>query len=200
MFQRLPKFPLRRSACNLTLRMFLRCTIGLVSFFALCPAQSPDYTNKVDILNGRRVLLQVDDIVLFGEEPRAGTQFHDMGFNFYNSTNSSFSAPKDPPIADTSVVPGGQRSLVISGRWWDSATDIPALIFSNILKQNDIVLLAVLDRRSNDKIQAVVPEGGETETPCGIAGDFTGDGYDDLVLATTPPNGGEWPYCAPYRL
>src|SRR4051812_16524705 len=41
----LPRPRQRWSVCNLTLRMCLRSTIGLVSFFALCPAQSPDYTN-----------------------------------------------------------------------------------------------------------------------------------------------------------
>src|SRR4051794_20676488 len=142
----LPKPRQRWSVCNLTLRMCLRATIGLVSFFALCPAQSPDYTNKADILNGRRVLLQVDDIVLFGEAKREDTMFHDMGFNFYNSTNSSFSAPGHDPLANTSVVPTDLRSLVIYGRWWDSTTDIPALIFH----EGPDDLTVVLDRRTND--------------------------------------------------
>ena len=183
----LPKSGQRRSVFDLTVLRSLRFTAGLFSFLTLCLAQSPDYTNKADILNGRRVLLQVDDIVLFGEAKRTGTDFHDMGFNFYNSTNSSFSASGKPPLANTSVVPTGLRSLVIYGRWWASTTDIPALVFH----ENPDDLSVVLDRRTND-MHAVVPGVKEqTGTPCAIAEDFTGDGYDDLVLATTPANQGD---------
>jgi hypothetical protein len=167
--------------------MWLRYAACLISFLATCSAQSPDYSKKTDILNGRRVLLQVDDIVLFGESVREDTQYHDMGFNFYNSTNSSFSAPGGNPLANTSVVPTGVQSRVMYGRWWDSTTDIPALIFHN----NPATLTIVLDRRSNTLSGDLNTVHERTGMPCALAEDFTGDGYDDLMLATTPAGYGD---------
>ncbi len=154
---------------------------------AACSAQSPDYTNKADILNGRRVLLQVDDLILFGESVREDTQYHDMGFNFYNSANSSFRAPTDPPLANTSVVPTGVQSRVMYGRWWASATDIPALIFHN----DTYNLTVTLDRRNGATSADLTTVHDKTGTPCALAEDFTGDGYDDLMLATTPAGWGD---------
>lgn len=169
-------------------RMWLRHAFCLISFFSLCPAQSlPDYSNKTDILNGKRVLLQVDDLILFGESVREDTQYHDMGFNFYNSTDSSFSAPANDPLANTSVVPTGVRARVMYGRWWDSTMDIPALIFHN----NPGTLTVVLDRRTNTLSGELQGVHDRTGTPCALAKDFTGDGYDDLMLATTPAGWGD---------
>jgi hypothetical protein len=144
--------------------------------------QNPDYSTKTDFLNGRRVLLQVDDIVLFGETQR-DKNYRDMGFNFYNSTNSTFAKPANNPISSTAVTPG-IRSKVAYGRWWESNVDMPALIFHEDLPW----ITLVLDRRINSP-HGLVPSGDQADVRCQLVADYTGDGYDDLIIGTTGSNG-----------
>lgn len=162
---------------------FMKLMASFVCILMIAAGQGqPDYTNKADILNGRRTILQVDDIGILAERQRDGN-YRDMALNVYNSTNLVFGQPAQPGWGNTSVAQG-LLSRPVFGRWWESPTDRPALVFH---ADQDPILLT-LDRPANAP-GTNVPNGSAASVPCLAKGDFTNDGYTDLVIATYPPAG-----------
>ncbi|MFN8469056.1 MAG: hypothetical protein U0X20_26095, partial [Caldilineaceae bacterium] len=152
-------------------------------------AQDPNFSNTTDILNGQRRMLRADDVAVVyqaaAQQAPYTSTLHTDSFLTENSqvTQGQFL---------TTTVPGASALAHVQvqaalGRMFDQATDVLAVAAQEADPANPTgrsLYVTVYDR-ANSRTQRVLVMDVEVElVPTSVLmADFTGDGYDDLVVS-----------------
>ena len=139
-------------------------------------AQSnPDFTNVNDILQGKRTILQVTDLVVasVGQAPaNTGTDQTLIYMYPVTTQNSQQTNSPNPPATWGTLSEGGGGSVkTFSGRMWNEpvATVVAAFSGGDLAIQNPTAAMGPMGQG----------------LPNGAVADFNQDGYDDLALSYT---------------
>lgn len=161
----------RWQALSLIIAPALLAACAWASTPRLAHAQSdPDFTNVSDILQGRRILLPVDDLVV-SSQPGASTS--GVGNIILQTTDSQIASQIPYPITG-SPVPAFATGV---GRMFNRPRDI---------------IFTVTEAGANVRDQGVTDQGFPISQshPVGLVmADLNGDGYDDVALLTATAPG-----------
>jgi hypothetical protein len=187
-----------RPACQL----FPVCLILLLACLLLpleARAQEPDYSDTPDILNGQRNMLRADDLALVYQDVAAAAPYTNTVYtNILLTQNSQVAQAQFFTATATSGValPGTEVQAAI-GRMFNQATDITAVaaVEANVPNNGGVALFVTFFDVANNRSQRVLlgsanPAFGGSATPLSVLmADFTGDGFDDLVVSNSENTG-----------
>jgi hypothetical protein len=177
--------------------LFPACLLVLLACLLLplrAAAQEPDYSDTDDILNGQRSMLRADDLALVIQELAPAAPYSNTLYtNLLLTKNSQISQT----LFFTAAAPGGvvlpapeiQAAL---GRMFNQATDVTAVVSveAKVPVDGEVSRFVTVFNPANNGTQRVLldtgnPTAGGDVTPLSILfADFTGDGFDDLVVSS----------------
>ncbi len=144
-------------------------------FSTIIRAQAPDYSNVTDFLNGKRIFLAIDDVVVAGITP--GTQPGDPG-QLSSFTLQSANSQLTPPTSQTSsAIPSDAKVKALTTHMLNTTSSTPLeLTWSPTLGSS--LFFPSLGNAAN------VPffDPPSFSAAAGAAADFNQDGLDEVVL------------------
>ncbi|MEP7037588.1 MAG: hypothetical protein ABI891_04535, partial [Acidobacteriota bacterium] len=153
------------------------------------PSGEPDYTNVDDILDGRRSLLRSDDLTLVGRS----NSDDNLDFRVLKTSNSEIT-DVSPRFIPPAIAPGRVDSLSTQmGRMFAFEADVMATAYTNTSAGRRIMGVSIYSPTAKTYSTLQLDDIYNLSTKYLInatkMADFNHDGFDDLVVNYTNPNG-----------
>jgi hypothetical protein len=154
-------------------------------------AQSPDFSDTPDILNGTRSMLRTDDLALTTSLLPSASPYNAATYTSWLLTADSSIANMEQ-VTVTSVLTGPVTAAadIVIGRMFDLPNDVAAVVAVDAgppAGQGPVLAVTIYDRLGNRSFRQPLPHAGSLGDPGAVIetlmADFTGDGYDDLAIA-----------------
>lgn len=170
---------------------------GILLALTAAPAQAqdadgPDFTGVSDILYGDTYLLRNDDLVVFyGGVTETSPQQIDQNVEFAQTVGSSVGNRSFAPIGPAGYAPyvNGNNTTVraAAGRMFNLPNDIVAFLALNGVgsqQQTAELVLNLYDIGTGQATYVTIPNTPDYRSNPNsmVMADFTGDGYDELVI------------------
>jgi hypothetical protein len=166
---------------------------------ARAQAQEPNFSNTTDILNGQRHMLRADDVALVYQDVAQQAPYTNTLYTVVFLTGNS-QITQEQFMTTTATWPSAPPNAevqVAMGRMYDQPTDMVAMVTqeANPSQPGWVALYLTVYDRANNRSQRLLlgsgnPAEGADVTPIStLMADFTGDGFDDLVVSSSEDSG-----------
>ena len=184
-----------------SIRTLLSALLLAIAFLALLGrtthAQDPDYSNTPDILHGQNYLQQTDDLVVVQSNQPSQVQSDLYVYRMLTANGAVTTVEAISSTVNMSEVVEYEASTAV-GRMFNLPNDVVAVLAADEAGPPDAVPLnlTITDPATGKSIKQqiavidVTVNGPLTFLNKMVMADFTGDGYDDLVVGYLPPIAG----------
>jgi hypothetical protein len=163
---------------------------------AAAQAQEPDFSGENDILNGQTHLLRSDDLAYAYAQNASAAPYNNYLYPTFLLTNeSNIVAGQFFTTTSVTTAPISAEVQIVMGRMFDLPNDVAAVlaIESAAPQQPAAVQLTatIYDRLANRVLPVAVDVTEDHSfAPAGVVmADFTGDGFDELVVSFVGTSG-----------